>query len=57
MLTIKLLDLAKKRLDKALAQVQSQSPDVTFTVVYLPYQLFNDAPGQWSTLQSPVCAD
>ncbi|KAK3716056.1 hypothetical protein LTR37_006786 [Vermiconidia calcicola] len=34
--------LAKKRLDKALTQLPSESP-VTFKRVYLPYQLYPDA--------------
>lgn len=36
--------LARRRLSKALAQVQSTDPGVTFTVKYLPYQLYPNAP-------------
>ncbi|KAF1351031.1 thioredoxin-like protein [Delphinella strobiligena] len=35
--------LAKRRLDRALAQVNSANPPVKFTIKYLPYQLYPDA--------------
>ncbi|KAG9558559.1 thioredoxin-like protein, partial [Aureobasidium melanogenum] len=36
--------LARRRLAKALKQVQSTEPGVTFTIKYLPYQLYPNAP-------------
>ncbi|KAK6007489.1 hypothetical protein QM012_004303 [Aureobasidium pullulans] len=36
--------LARRRLAKALSQVQSTEPGVTFTIKYLPYQLYPNAP-------------
>ncbi|KAI5242216.1 thioredoxin-like protein [Aureobasidium subglaciale] len=36
--------LARRRLSKALTQVRSTDPGVTFTVKYLPYQLYPKAP-------------
>ncbi|KAH0370749.1 thioredoxin-like protein, partial [Aureobasidium melanogenum] len=36
--------LARRRLAKALEQVQSTEPGVTFTIKYLPYQLYPNAP-------------
>jgi len=35
--------LAKRRLSRALAQVRETNPAVTFTVKYLPYQLYPEA--------------